>query len=170
MAFITASGKVVSFAEYSDVESRDIRLFETNEVLSEDETVIDDLLVRATERIIAKLSSSNWWRSYFANRTTTSLRTVADIPALDPNYILARQNDFTDLCVYTALAEYILPKIADFGSEDNAERQKMGYYGTKAQALFDELVEAGDWYDFDKSGVISSAEKAPSLTNLKRVR
>lgn len=170
MAFIKASGKVVSFAEFSDVVSRDTRLFETNEVLSDDESVVDELLQRSTERIISKLSSSDWWRSYFISRVSTGITTVADIPALDPNFILSRQNDFTDLCVYTALSEYILPKIADFGSEDNAERQKMGYYGTKAQALFDELVTAGDWYDFDKSGVISSSEKSPGFINLKRVR
>ena len=79
-------------------------------------------------------------------------------------------NDFTDLCVYTALADFILPKIADFGNEDNAERQKMGYYANKAESLFQELITAGDWYDFDNDSNVESTEKQPGQYNLKRVR
>lgn len=169
MAFINDGTTVISFAEYQDVVDRDSRLFETNESLSED--VVEPLLIRATERILTKLRSTNWWQDYYVVRSTNStFVTTADIPALDPEKIIDRQNDFTDLCVYQALGEFILPKIADFGTEDNAERQKMGYYVQKANSLFDELVSAGDWYDFDDSGVISSAEKQPGLINLKRVR
>jgi hypothetical protein len=72
--------------------------------------------------------------------------------------------------VYVALSEFILPSIADFGNEDNAERQKMGYYKQKADELFGELVTAGDWYDFDDDGTIQSDEKSPGQYNLKRVR
>ena len=96
--------------------------------------------------------------------------TVADIPAVNPDRIKARLNDFTDLCVFTALSEFILPSIADFGNEDNAERQKMGYYTQKAETLLGELITNGDWYDFDNSGTISSDEKSPGQYNLKRVR
>jgi len=95
---------------------------------------------------------------------------VADVPALDPNRIIARQNDFTDLCVYTALADFILPSIADFSKEDSAERQKMGYYTQRADELFGELITAGDWYDFDDDATIQSDEKQPGQFNLKRVR
>jgi hypothetical protein len=99
-----------------------------------------------------------------------AINTQADIPALNPNRIIGRKNDFTDLCVYTALSEFILPKIADFGNEDSAERKKMGYYTQKAETLFAELITAGDWYDFDASGTIASNEKSPGQYNLKRVR
>jgi hypothetical protein len=68
------------------------------------------------------------------------------------------------------LAEFVLPLVADFGTQDNAERQKMGYYTQKASALFDELVSAGDWYNFDGTATITSAEKQPGFINLKRVR
>jgi hypothetical protein len=102
--------------------------------------------------------------------SSLTYNTAADIPALDPNRIKARQSDFTDLCVYTALAEFVLPSIADFGREDNAERQKMGYYVQKSDALFQELVTAGDWYDFDDNDTITSSEKSPGQINLKRVR
>jgi|Laugresubdmm15sn_1035100.scaffolds.fasta_scaffold26076_3 hypothetical protein len=170
MAFINNGTTVISFAEYQDVVDRDSRLFDTNESLSED--VVEPLLERATERILTKMRSTSWWFSYYAKRdtTNTTLNTSADIPALDPERIKARQNDFTDLCVYTALSEFILPKIADFGTEDNAERQKMGYYAQKSTGLFDELISAGDWYDFDDSGTIASGEKSPGYSNLRRVR
>lgn len=169
MAFINDGTTVISFAEYQDVVDRDTRLFDTNESLSED--VVEPLLIRATERVLTKLRASQWWVSYYVNRTSSSnFSTVADIPALNPVRIQARQNDFTDLCVYTALGEFILPKVADFGTEDNAERQKMGYYVTKADSLFAELISAGDWYNFDGSGVITSNEKQPGSFNLKRVR
>lgn len=169
MAFINDGTTVISFAEYQDVVDRDTRLFETNESLSED--VVEPLLIRATERILTKMRSTDWWQSYYVRRDNSiNYQTVADIPALDPERIVARQNDFTDLCVYQALGELILPRVADFGTEDNAERQKMGYYTQKASALFDELVTAGDWYDFDGSGTIASKEKQPGQINLKRVR
>lgn len=169
MAFINNGTTVISFAEYQDVVNRDSRLFDINESLSED--VVEPLLERATERVLTKLRSSAWWQSYYVTRSSSSTySSTADIPALNPLRITARQNDFTDLCVYTALSEFILPKIADFGTEDNAERQKMGYYTGKADNLFGELITAGDWYDFDGSGTIASGEKSPGYTNLRRVR
>jgi len=169
MAFIEEASTVVSFAEFQDVVNKDQRLFEANEGLSDD--IVEQQLIRATERILSKIRSSAWWRSYYVNRDlNTVYKTVADIPAVDPDKIIARQNDFTDLCVYTALADFILPSIADFGNENNAERQKMGYYTQKADELFGELITAGDWYDFDADGTIQSDEKSPGQFNLKRVR
>jgi hypothetical protein len=169
MAFITESGTVISFAEYDDVYNRDQRLFDSNESLSVD--IVEDLLIRATERILTKIRASGWWRDYYRTRdTSTTYRTVADIPAVDVDRIIGRQNDFTDLCVYAAMAEFILPMIADFGSEDNAERNKMGYYSNKSDSLFEELITAGDWYDFDDDDTIDSDEKQPGVYNLKRVR
>jgi len=169
MAFIIEDSTVISFADFQDVVDKDQRLFESNEGLSDD--IVEAHLVRATERILSKLRSSAWWQSYYVNRNTvTNITTVADIPALDVNRIIARLNDFRDLCVYQALGEFILPSIADFGKEDNAERQKMGYYVQKADTLFSELISAGDWYDFDDNNTIASNEKQPGQYNLKRVR
>lgn len=169
MAFIEEANVVVSFAEFQDVVNKDQRLFEANEGLSD--TSVDASLVRATERILTKMRSSDWWRSYYIRRDSSlQFNSVADVPPLDPNRIVARKNDFTDLCVYTALADFILPSIADFGNVDSAERQKMGYYTQKAEELFGELITAGDWYDFNDDSTIQSSEKQPGQFNLKRVR
>jgi hypothetical protein len=170
MAFIVENNNVISFAEYSDVTARDQRLFDNNESLTDD--LIETLLIRATERILSQIRASDWWVSYYIRRDVSGLpiRSVADIPALDADRIAARRNDFTDLCVYVALSEYILPLIADFGEEKNAEVEKMGYYTNKAAALQMELLTAGDWYDFSGNGTIDSTEKQPGHINLKRVR
>lgn len=168
MAFIIENDTVISFADFQDVLDKDQRLFQANEGLSDD--IVEQHLVRATERILDRFRSSSWWREYYLNRATVSIRTVADIPALDPNLIKDRQNDFADLCVYTALADYILPSVADFGQEDSSERQKMGYYANKAESLFGELITAGDWYDFANDGQVTSAEKQPGQFNPKRIR
>ena len=168
MAFIKSGSNVISFAEYQDVLDADQRIFETNEGLTDD--VIEATLVRATERILSRIRSSNWWQDYYLSRSNLSINTVADIPAPNANRILDRQNDFTELCVALALADYILPKVADFGDADNAENSKMGYYTQRSDKLFNELITAGDWYDFDGTGAVTSAEKSPGIINLKRVR
>lgn len=169
MAFIVENDTVISFAEFADVYQRDTRLFDSNEGLTDD--VIENLLIRATERIVDRISSTNWWREYWIRRNgTAGFLSVADIPRLNIDHILERHNDFTDLCVYYALSEYILPLVADFGNADSAENRKMGYYQIKADRLFDELIEAGDWYDFDGDGQVESTERDPGTVNLRRIR
>jgi len=157
MAFITNGSDTLSFAEYSDVLARDARVFEANEGL--DETVVEDQLIRSTERIMTMLKDSDWWVS---NGPT------GEDP--DINLIISRVNDFTDLCVYHTMYDYLLPLIADFGTEDNAEVMKIDYYEAKFNKLSKEIIEAGDFYDFDSSGVITDANKALSLIEERRYR
>lgn len=173
MAFIytgqAPNRTVVAFADYADVQIADQRLFEANEGLTE--SVVEDFTVRSTERILTLIRASDWWRDLYIKKTANPvLVTVADVPAVVAARIIARQNDFTDLCVYYALWNYILPKIADFSKEDNAERAKIGFYQGKYQFLFDELINAGDWYDIDASGTVDSSEKLPGNYALKRIR
>lgn len=170
MAFISSGGVVYSFAEYEDVLARDQRLFEANEGLTD--VIVEDALERSTQRILSQIRSSDWWRNFYIRKTSAvnSTLTYLDVPALDANKIKARQADFTDLCVYHSLAEILLPKVADFGNADTAERQKIGFYDEKYRALMNELLEAGDWYDFDGDNTIDSKEKMPQLRNIVRRR
>lgn len=170
MPFITDGTNITSFAEYSDVTSMDQRVFEANEGLA-DEDVINGYLSRSTERVLSQIRATDWWRDFYLNKSASpQFTTRADVPAVDPNKIKSRQHDFTEMCVMYALWNYILPKVADFSKEDNAERAKIGFYQGKYQFLFDELINAGDWYDLDGSGAISSDEKYPGNYALKRVR
>lgn len=169
MAFIISGGSVLSFASFSDVLATDQRLFEANEGLTEDG--VEQSLVRATERILSLFRNSDWWVDlYITKSPNVSLQTRADVPPLDPLRIQDRQDDFTDLCVYYALYNYILPSIADFSREDNAERAKIGFYQGKFNGLFGELISRGDWYNFDGAGAITSDDKMPGVWNLRRIR
>lgn len=175
MAFISLNGNVIAFAEYSDVTDCDQRVFEANEGIS-NETMVEDLTEKATSRILQLTRNTSWWRQYYlteaspAQTTATNTLSTPDVPLPNPNLILGRRADFTDLCVYYTLYEYLYPKIADFGNQDNAEVQKIGVFRTKFDQLFKELIEDGTWYDFDASGTITSREKLPTRLNLVRAR
>ena len=168
MAFIISGTTFISFAEYDDVVNRDQRIFEQNEILTEE--IVEDMLIRASERILARIKSTDWWKEYQFERDITLKNDLRLLPNVNGMKIEGRKNDFTDLCVYQALSEYILPKIADFSDENSSERQKISYYTDKANALFLELIESGDWYDFDDDGSVETTEKMPSRVNLVRIR
>ena len=175
MAFILSGGNVISFAEYSDVTDTDQRIFEANEGIS-DADMVEDLCVKSTNRILQLIKNTSWWRGYYlieatqAQRTATQTLTYPDVPLPNATLILNRKSDFTDLCVYFCLYEYLLPKIADYSAQDNAEVVKVGVYRTKFDKLFDELIQDGSWYDFDNSGTVTTSEKMPTRVNLVRVR
>lgn len=172
MAFITVSNNVISFAEYSDVTARDQRLFEANEGLTE--TVIEDMLERSTTRLLYLIRDTDWWKGYYIRQSGTNVNIFTggtiSVPLPDANKIKARQDDFTDLCVSYALSEYIYPKIADFSNADNAEKYKIGLYNEKYRSMFEELINSGDWYDFDSSGTVTASEKMPTRLNIVRAR
>jgi hypothetical protein len=175
MAFITVNGNVIAFAEYADVTQTDQRVFEANEGIA-DATTVEDLTEKATSRILQLIRNTAWWRRYYlieandAQRTATNTRSTPDVPLPNPNLILGRQADFTDLCVYFTLYQYLLPKIADFTQQDTAEATKIGIYRTKYEELFRELIEDGTWYDFNADGTITELEKLPTRVNLVRAR
>lgn len=149
MAFINSNASVLSFAEYQDVLDREARVFEVNEGLSEED--IEDQLIRTTNRIVSKLSADLGWD-------------------VDKDLIISRKDDFTQLCVDFALAEYILPKVADFGDEENAEKLKIDFYGSKFEELYNELIKDGNWYDSDNDGSVTDSDNISTYTNLRSLR
>jgi hypothetical protein len=46
----------------------------------------------------------------------------------------------------------------------------MAYYQQRYDRLFQQLIDLGDWYDWEGDGNITLAEKQPQLTNFVRVR
>ena len=177
MAFINPNQTgVIAFAEYEDVIACDQRIWESNEGIA-DATMVEDLTAKATNRILQLIRNTEWWKRYYLTEGSEAQRQAVqtrngyiDAPLPDPDLILGRQADFTDLCVYFTLYEYLLPKVADFSNEDNAEVRKIGFYRTKFDTLFRELIDDGTWYDFDASGTVTELEKMPTRTNLVRVR
>jgi hypothetical protein len=179
MAFVTnQSGNVISFADSFDCKDIDQRFFEANEVNYTDaaspafgslDEYIDVLCEKSTDRILFKLKASNWWRNYngHVGNTVTNLDNLPDV---NPDNIKSRQQDFTDMCVYYTLKEYLVPKIADFSSEESQDVAKIKYYEQKFQDMFDELTAIADWYDYDGDGTIESGEKMTSYRMTRRTR
>lgn len=169
MPFIITNSITTSFAEYQDVLDMDARVFDSNEGLTDE--VVESSLTKSTQRILSILRNTDWWRTMYMDQTPDfNPLTIADIPALNPSKIKARQDDFTDLCVMYTLYYYLLPKVADFSNQDSAERAKIGFYQAKFEALLQEIIIAGDWYDFDGDATVESSEKRPGKYSLKRVR
>ena len=165
-AFIYSYKTFVSFATYEDVTNRDSRVFEANEDLTESE--INDYLEQASQRILTQIRNTEWWREY--QRRMAQIVNPNLLPAVNPDYILARTQEFIDLNVYFALYEYVYPSIADFGNPDSAEFQKIKFYKDLYNVLFDEVIEAGDWYDFSENGTIDTADKMAAFVNRVRIR
>jgi len=153
MPFIVENGSVVSFADYQDVINMDDRLFAINEGITSLD--VENTLIRSTIRILNKLKASDWWKAYSGS-------SIPD--ALDVSSIV-RTEDFTDLCVYFAMFQYILPKLANF-DESSADYNKIEYYRSRFTELFEELLVDGDWYDADASGTVTSTEVQQSAPNL----
>jgi hypothetical protein len=68
------------------------------------------------------------------------------------------------------MLEYLLPSVADFGNPQSAEVEKIKFYKDQYTALFTQVIESGDWYDFDGDSNIAVSEKSPSITNRVRTR
>jgi len=176
MAFIVSGGTVVSYAEATDVRDKDQRLFEANEFTLANlpdvpptlNDYIEDLTTKATARINQKIRASSQWRDYLGY--VGASYDINNIPAFNPNLILARQSDFTDMCTYYTLKEYLLPRVADFGNPESAEVQKIEYYAKKFDDLFNELLSMMDWYDYNASGALTDEDRLIRVSLTRRTR
>lgn len=177
MAFITVGGTVTSYAEALDVRDKDQRLFEANEIdftnvpdnpanLNE---YIEDLTTKATDRINHKIRLSSRWREYLGY-AGSGYSSIDELPAFDPNLILTRKADFTDMCCYYTMKEYLLPKIAEFGNPESPDVQKIEYYEKKFQDIFEELMADFTFYDSDNSGTVDAGEKMVRYSFPRRSR
>jgi hypothetical protein len=177
MAFIVSGTTVVSYAEALDVRDKDQRLFEANEIdfsnvpdapanLNE---YIEDLTAKSTNRINEKIRASARWREYLGF-SSAGFSEINNIPAFVPENIINRKSDFTDMCCYYTLKEYLLPKIADFGNPESAEVQKIQYYEGKFEDLFRELLDIFDWYDQSGDGSVTADEKMVRFRQTRRTR
>lgn len=176
MAFILSGTTVISYAEAADVKDKDQRVFEANEIDFADapdapatlDEYLEDLTTKSTARISQKIRASARWREYLG--MNSGYTSINELPEFNPSLIRTRKSDFTDMCCYYALKEYILPKIADFGNPESPEVQKIKYYENKFDDLFEELLDMMDWYDYDNSGTVDAGEKQTSFRLTRRSR
>ena len=176
MAFITSGSTVLAYAEAVDVRDKDQRLFEQNEINFTDvpdapgnlQNYIEDLTQKSTARINQKIRASAQWREYLG--FVGNGYDINSIPDFNPSRILARKSDFTDMCCYYTLKEYLIPKVADFGNPESAEVQKIQYFENKFNDLFNELLAMMDWYDSDADGSVQDDEKRTRFDITRRTR
>ena len=177
MAFIVSGGVVVSYAEALDVKDKDQRVFESNEIDFTNvpdtpgslNNYLEDLLIKSTNRINQKIRASARWREYLGY-AGGGYDSINNIPAFVGSKILSRKSDFTDMCSYYCLKEFILPKIADFGNPESPEVQKIQYYDDKFNDLFSELLDMMDWFDADDDGIVQDGEKQVRFRLNRRTR
>jgi hypothetical protein len=176
MAFITVDGSVVSYAEYTDLVQKDQRVLEANELKVPEESgfadvteFVEDMLQKSTDRINVKIKASSWWFGY-QGYVGSSVSNPALLPDFNPDRIKSRKQDFTDMCVYYCLKEYLLPLVADFSIEESSEVNKIEYYDNKFNDIFNELLALADWYDADGDGTVEDGEKAWSYQSVRRSR
>lgn len=168
MAFYIVNNNFISFAIYEDLIQRDQRLFEANEgITSED---VDVVLSQSSQRILTQIRNTDWWKEYQFSMNSSLNRDMRLLPQVNPLRIINREQEFKDLNIYFALSEYLYPKVADFGNETSAEVQKIKFYKDAYAALFKEVIESGDWYDFDADGTVETDERMPAKLNLIRIR
>lgn len=176
MAFITSGGTVLAYAEAVDVRDKDQRLFEQNEINFTDvpdapgslQNYIEDLTQKSTARINQKIRASAQWREYLG--FVGNGYDINNIPDFNPSRIISRKSDFTDMCCYYTLKEYLIPKVADFGNPESAEVQKIQYFENKFNDLFNELLAIMDWYDNDADGSVQDDEKRTRFDITRRTR
>jgi hypothetical protein len=164
--FVYSGATFLRFATFAELQARDSRVFEANEDLTQAE--IENFLNMASQRILTQIRNTEWWREY--QRKLANIIDANLLPVVDPDYILARTQEFKDLNVYFALYDYVYPSVADFGNPDSAEIQKIKHYKDSYNELFDEVIESGDWYDFSEDGTIDTAEKMAAVVNRVRTR
>jgi hypothetical protein len=165
---VDGSNNFLSFASYSEVVARDQRFFEANEGITQ--ASVETLLEQASQRILTQIRNTDWWRDYQFTRDSALENDLRLLPAVTPARIRAREQEFKDSNIAFVLSEYLFPKYADFGDETSAEVQKIKFYRDQYTELFEEIIESGDWYDYDADSTVERLEKSPARLNRIRRR
>lgn len=168
MAFNIINQTFQSFAVYADVTARDSRFFEANEGMTSE--VVTPLLAQSSQRILSQIKNTDWWREYQFSRDISLKNDLRLLPDVQPDDIKGKEQEFKDLNIFLCMAEYLLPRVADFGNETSAEVAKIKFYVDAYNNLFNLVIQSGDWYDFNSGGTISTDEKSPTFTNRVRTR
>jgi hypothetical protein len=113
-----------------------------------------DLELERSTTEINRVLKVRWYQSYIRQQ-----RKVAEF---NPELLTASQ--FTQACVYHALAYHICPKLTQFSPEQDKFNVMMEYYGGRFEHEFDLVLREGVQYDLDDSGTVSAEESAPAVS------
>jgi hypothetical protein len=124
--------------------------------------VIDfDAELARSENEINRVLHVRWFKTYQASHN--------NVGSFNPLLLTATQ--WTQACVYHALAYHIAPKLTQFAQEGNEDRFQvmMNYYAGRFEHEIDLCLREGVQYDLDANGTVSASESA-STVSLRLVR
>ena len=170
-----ASSNILAFAEAEDIRNLDQRLFETNEISFADSGTaattqneyLDILCQRATDRIVTRMQASPEWSAYASAKSISS---TSILPAVNKNLIIGNLQDWTDMCSSYVMKEMLLPKVDDFGNPESSEVNKINFYETKFNELFNEKLSVIVWYDANADASITSSDEMVNFRKNRRTR
>ena len=124
--------------------------------------VIDfDAELARSENELNRVINVRWFQTYRAAHSAAV--------TFDPTLLDATQ--WTQACVYHALAYHIAPKLTQFAQEGSEDRFQvmMEYYAGRFEHEIDLCFREGVRYDLDDNGTVSATEGAPTI-QLRLVR
>jgi hypothetical protein len=111
-----------------------------------------DLELERSTTEINRVLKVRWFLAYQKKTNSTQQDFNADL--LD-------QQQFTQACVYHALAYHICPKLTQFTPEEDKFTVMMKYYSGRFEHEMDLILREGVRYDLNDDGVVENFEKQP---------
>ena len=124
--------------------------------------VIDyDVELARSEQELNRILNVRWFQTYKARNPSAV--------TFNPQLLDATQ--WTQACVYHALAYHIAPKLTQFNEEGNRDRFQvmMDYYSGRFEHEMDLCLREGVRYDLDDSGTVST-EESQATVSLRLIR
>jgi len=120
-----------------------------------------DAELQRSETEINRVLKVRWYQAY--QKAHPSILSVDfDSTLIDPT-------QFTQACVYHALAYHICPKLTQFSPETDRFQVMMNYYQGRFEHEMDLILREGVRYDLDDDNTYESTE-SKSVTPLRLVR
>lgn len=126
-----------------------------------------DVELARSEKEINRVLTVRWWPSYKAYGRENNATWISGGPLLDPTLLDPTQ--WTQACVYHALAYHICPKLTQFSPETDKFQVMMNYYQGRFEHEMDLSIREGVRYDSNDDNVFQDTEKvADTSLRLKR--
>jgi len=120
-----------------------------------------DIELARSETEINRILKVRWYHAYQKAHPV--------LAGIDLDSTLLDPTQFTQACVYHALAYHIFPKLSKFEVDKDNFQVKMEYYQGRFEHEMDLILREGVRYDINDDNVISSSESAP-VNSLRLVR
>jgi hypothetical protein len=126
-----------------------------------------DVELARSEREINRVLSVRWWPTFKTFGRDNNATWISGGPLLDATRLDPTQ--WTQACVYHALAYHICPKLTQFSPETDKFQVMMNYYQGRFDHEMDLSIREGVRYDNNDDNTFQDTEKAPD-TNLRLKR